>query len=176
VGVDPITGAVVRDDATDGPLPDWWYSVSDAALPRVCQDEDAHSFSPEPARLTESRTYYIRRIRLEPPPPDADPAIGAEEALRRLDFPRETQGDWELLLAVYSADFPANGLTNEPYYTGRLAWVLVGNRVGGPVFHSGPVLPDDAPPRTPEAGCLWHFEITGIDADTGTGFGTHISG
>jgi hypothetical protein len=110
--------------------------------------------------------------RLDPPRPET-PAISASAAWK--DFQHLGQlrggGEWQLVLALYSAATPGDLLADgsvKPRDVNVPVWVLVGRHVAVSSVYHGP-----EPPSTlaPPPACSFETVVTMIDARTGQSFG-----
>lgn len=162
VGADSPTAAVLTsgvDEAGFAGAPPWWGSVWDRSLPQLCTSGEAPPVTPTTLVLDAPRTYFFDEVVLDPPADDRE-ADDHDMAAPLLDRVPGTQGLWELRLADYK-ELPPRAEFVEDEHPSRPAWVLIGERVGGPV----PGRPDD---------CLWHTEIHAVDAETGEPLGSRV--
>jgi hypothetical protein len=179
VVVDAVTGAVVDHDRSQPEVLPWWWGLRDLSQPQHCDPDESATQTerPTPTRLRESRTNRTAGVSLEPVPATATAEISGEEALERLwiEDLMSGVGEWQLVLASYSAETPADLVTG-PWYQDRLAWVLIGDRVASPGGFGGSRPDADTPPDPPGMSCYLGYFITGIDANTGEEFATMTGG
>jgi hypothetical protein len=119
-------------------------------------------------------------LRLDPPPPDAQPRITATDAYQRAqrNLPSDPGPDPTIALGLYSDDgnvrLNPDGSSTK-LIQDRLAWVVVMSEAIVAPASGGPASPDmaTAPPPPP---CTFGTTIAPVDARTGAVLNVHQEG